>query len=105
MMQLIGLGPVGLALFNPVWMLLLGGHQWELGNGWQSTQNGETTSFKVEARCLQAGVNGVRGVWRKNQQSLMEMCVSPNVGLPLAVTFNGDDASSSTSMQLVEFRP
>ncbi len=105
MMQLIGLGPVGLALFNPVWMLLLGGHQWELGNGWQSTQNGETTSFKVEARCLQAGVNGVRGVWRKNQQSLMEMCVSPNVGLPLAVTFNGDDGSSSTAMQLVEFRP
>jgi curli biogenesis system outer membrane secretion channel CsgG len=105
MMQLISLGPVGLALFNPVWMLLLGGHQWEIGNGWQQTQNGKTTSFKVEAACSQAGVSGARGVWRENQQVLMDMCVSPNVGLPLAVTFNGDDGSSSTAMQLVEFRP
>jgi curli biogenesis system outer membrane secretion channel CsgG len=105
MMQLIGLGPVGLALFNPVWMLLLGGHQWEIGNGWQQTQNGKTTSFKVESQCSQAGVSGARGVWRENQTVLMDMCVSPNVGLPLAVTFNGDDGSSSTAMQLVEFRP
>jgi curli biogenesis system outer membrane secretion channel CsgG len=104
MMQLIGLGPVGLALFNPVWMLLLGGHQWEIGNGWQQTQNGETSSFKVEERCAQAGVSGVRGVWRQNQKSLMDMCVNPNVPLPLMVTFNADEGSS-TALQLVEFRP
>jgi len=104
MMQLIGLGPVGLALFNPVWMLLLGGHQWEVGNGWQQTQDGKTTSFKVEAQCQQAGVSGVRGVWRENQQVLMDMCVNPNVALPLTVTFGGDEGSS-TAMQLVEFRP
>lgn len=104
MMQLIGLGPVGLALFNPVWMLLLGGHQWEIGNGWQTTQNGETSSFKVEERCAQAGVSGVRGVWRQNQKSLMDMCVNPNVPLPLAITFSGDDGGS-VAMQLVEFRP
>ncbi len=104
MMQLIGLGPVGLALFNPMWMLLLGGHSWEIGNGWQTTQNGETSSFKVEERCAQAGVSGVRGIWRQNQKSLMDMCVNPNVPLPLAITFNGDEGSS-TSMQLVEFRP
>lgn len=104
MMQLIGLGPVGLALFNPVWMLLLGGHQWELGSGWQSTQNGETSSFKVEEKCAQAGVNGLKGVWRQNQKVAMDMCVSPNVGLPLALTFNSDDGSM-TAMQLVEFRP
>ena len=61
MMQLIGLGPVGLALFNPVWMILLGGHQWEIGNGWASTQNGKTTSFKVESQCAQAGVSGASG--------------------------------------------
>jgi curli biogenesis system outer membrane secretion channel CsgG len=104
MMQLIGLGPVGLALFNPVWMLLLGGHEWELGSGWQSTQNGETSSFKVEEKCAQAGVNGLKGVWRQNQKVAMDMCVSPNVGLPLALTFNNDDGSM-TAMQLVEFRP
>lgn len=104
MMQLIGLGPVGLALFNPVWMLLLGGHQWEIGNGWQTTQNGETSSFKVEERCAQSGVSGVRGVWRQNQKSLMDMCVNPNVPLPLSVTFSADEGNS-VSMQLVEFRP
>ncbi len=104
MMQLIGLGPVGLALFNPVWMLLLGGHEWELGSGWQSTQNGESSSFKVEEKCAQAGVNGLKGVWRQNQKVAMDMCVSPNVGLPLALTFNNDDGSM-TAMQLAEFRP
>jgi curli biogenesis system outer membrane secretion channel CsgG len=104
MMQLIGLGPVGLALFNPVWMLLLGGHEWELGSGWQSTQNGESSSFKVEEKCQQAGVNGLKGVWRQNQKVAMDMCVSPNVALPLALTFNNDDGSM-TAMQLVEFRP
>lgn len=104
MMQLIGLGPVGLALFNPLWMLLLGGHEWELGSGWQSTQNGQSSSFKVEEKCSQAGVNGLKGVLRENQKVLMDMCVSPNVGLPLAETFNNDDGSM-TAMQLVEFRP
>lgn len=104
MMQLIGLGPVGLALFNPMWMLLLGGHEWELGSGWQSTQNGESSSFKVEEKCSQSGVNGLKGVWRQNQKVMMDMCVSPNVGLPLAETFHSDDGSM-TAMQLVEFRP
>jgi curli biogenesis system outer membrane secretion channel CsgG len=104
MMQLIGLGPVGLALFNPMWMLLLGGHEWELGSGWQSTQNGESSSFKVEEKCSQGGVNGLKGVWRQNQKVMMDMCVSPNVGLPLAETFHSDDGSM-TAMQLVEFRP
>jgi curli biogenesis system outer membrane secretion channel CsgG len=104
MMQLIGLGPVGLALFNPMWMLLLGGHEWELGSGWQSTQNGESSSFKVEDKCSQGGVNGLKGVWRQNQKVMMDMCVSPNVGLPLAETFHSDDGSM-TAMQLVEFRP
>ena len=104
MMQLIGLGPVGLALFNPMWMLLMGGHEWELGSGWQSTQGGESSSFKVEEKCSQAGVNGLKGVWRQNQKILMDMCVSPNVGLPLTETFHSDDGSM-TAMQLVEFRP
>ena len=104
MMQLIGLGPVGLALFNPVWMLLLGGHDWELGSGWQMTQSGESSSFKVEEKCAEAGVNGLKGVWRQNQKVAMDMCVSPNVALPLALTFNNDDGSM-TAMQLVEFRP
>lgn len=104
MMQLIGLGPVGLALFNPMWMMLFGGHEWELGSGWQSTSNGQSSSFKVEEKCAQSGVNGLKGVWRENQKVLLEMCVSPNVGLPLVETFHNDDGST-LAMQLVEFRP
>jgi len=104
MMQLIGLGPVGLALFNPMWMMLFGGHEWELGSGWQSTSNGKSSSFKVEEKCSQSGVNGLKGVWRENQKVLLEMCVSPNVGLPLMETFHNDDGST-LAMQLVEFRP
>ena len=104
-MQLAALGPVGLALFNPMWGFLFLGHQWEVGSFWQTTQGGETTSFKVESTCQHAGVNGLRGLWRKNQTVLVDMCVSPNVGLPLALTFNDEDGSSSTAMQLTEFRP
>ena len=35
----------------------------------------------------------------------LDMCVSPNVALPLAVTLNDEDGSNSTVMKLVEFRP
>ena len=104
-MQLAALGPVGLTLFNPAWGFLFMGHEWEVGSYWQSTQGGETTAFKVESTCQHAGVNGLRGVWRKNQKVMVDMCVSPNVGLPLAVTLNDDDGSSVTAMNLVEFRP
>jgi hypothetical protein len=81
------------------------GHEWEVGSYWQTTQGGETTAFKVESTCQHAGVNGLRGVWRKNQKVMVDMCVSPNVGLPLAVTLNDEDGSSVTAMQLVEFQP
>lgn len=104
MMQLISLGPAGMTLFNPLWMVLIGGHEWQLGDGWQNTQNGQSSSFKVEEKCQQAGVNGLKGVLRQNRKVAMDMCVSPNVALPLATTYNADDGST-TAMQLVEFRP
>jgi hypothetical protein len=50
-------------------------------------------------------VTGLRGVWRKNNVVMMDMCVSPNVALPLAVTMNDDDGKTSQQMALVEFRP
>jgi len=105
MMQLASLGPAGFALFNPVWGVMLGGHEWEVGNYWTTTQNGKTASFKVEATCAYAGVNGLRGVWRVDQKPVVDMCVSPNVGLPLAVTYADENGSNQTAMQLVEFRP
>ena len=105
MMQLASLGPAGIALFNPMWGYMFMGHEWEVGNYWTMTQSGKTMSFKVEATCSYAGVNGLRGVWREDQKVLVDMCVSPNVGLPLASTYNDDSGSNQTTTQLAEFRP
>ena len=105
MMQLAALGPVGITLFSPMWGVLFMGHEWEVGSYWTSTQGGESSSFKVESTCQYAGVNGLRGVLRQNQKVILDMCVSPNVALPLAVTTSEEDGSTSTAMKLVEFRP
>jgi curli biogenesis system outer membrane secretion channel CsgG len=105
MMQLAALGPVGVTLFSPMWGFLFMGHQWEVGSYWSQTQNGETSSFKVESACSYAGVSGLRGVLRQNEKVVIDMCVSPNVALPLAVTMNDDNGSQTTGMKLVAFRP
>lgn len=105
MMQLAGLGPVGMTLFNPMWGFLFMGHQWEMGSFWSTTQNGETSSFKVESACTYAGVSGLRGVLRQNDKVVIDMCVSPNVALPLAVAMHDSDGSTTTVSKLIEFRP
>jgi curli biogenesis system outer membrane secretion channel CsgG len=105
MMQLMGLGPVGMTLFNPMWGFLFMGHEWEVGSYWTTTEGGKTNSFKVESTCQYAGVSGLRGVLRENQKVMVDMCVSPNVALPLAVTMSDEDGSTSTSMKVTEFRP
>ncbi len=105
MMQLATLGPAVIALFNPAWGFLFLGHQWEVGSYWSMTEGGKQSSFKVESTCQYAGVSGLRGVWRENNKVLIDMCVSPNVGLPLAVTMNDEEGTTSTVLKLVEFRP
>jgi len=104
-MQLMSLGPAGALLFNPVLTMYFGGQQWVPGSGWSQTHNGETIEFKVEGSCSGAGVQGSHGVVRKNGAVVMDMCVAPNVGLPLAETFNKDDGSADFSMTAVEFHP
>ena len=105
MMQLAGLGPVGMTLFSPMWGFLFMGHQWEMGSFWSTTQNGETSSFMVESTCQYAGVNGLRGVLRQNEKVVIDMCVSPNVALPLAVTMNDSDGNQTSAAKLATFRP
>lgn len=104
LMQVALMGPGALLLFSPVY-LMFGGQQWQIGNEWSFTQEGETAAFKVESECSYAGVSGLRGVWRKNDVVMLEMCVSPNVALPLAVTMNEEDGKTSHRLTLVEFRP
>ena len=104
-MQLAGLGPVGMTLFSPMWGFLFMGHQWEVGSFWSTTQGGETSSFKVESACSYSGVSGLRGILRQNDKPILDMCVSPNVALPLAVTMSDAGGGTTTAMKLVEFRP
>ncbi len=103
-MQVAAMGPGAILLFSPIYMMF-GGQQWEVGNEWTFTEEGETASFKVESTCSYAGVSGLRGVWRKNNAIMLDMCVSPNVALPLAVTMNEEGGTTSHQMVLVEFRP
>ena len=104
LMQVAAMGPGALLLFSPVYVMF-GGQQWQVGNEWSFNQEGESTSFKVESECSHAGVSGLRGVWRKNTVVMMDMCVSPQVALPLAVTMNDDDGKTAQQLTLVEFRP
>ncbi len=104
MMQLAAMGPGGIILFSPMYMMF-GGQQWRVGNEWTMSHEGETASFKVESTCSYAGVSGLRGVWRKNNVVMMDVCVSPNVGLPLSIMMADDDGQNGQQMTLVEFHP
>lgn len=104
-MQYMSLGPAGALLFNPMLGMYFGGQQWVVGSGWSTTHDGETIEFKVESTCTAAGVQGAHGVMRKNGTVFMDMCVSPNVGLPLSETFNHDDGSANFTMTAIEFHP
>ena len=104
MMQLAAMGPGGIILFSPMYMMF-GGQQWQVGNEWSMSREGENASFKVESTCSYAGVSGLRGVWRKDNAVVMDVCVSPNVGLPLSIMMAGDNGRDTQQMALVEFHP
>ncbi len=99
--QMAKLGPAGMALFADYESMFMG-HQWQVGEGWQ----GRSFSFKTESTCQYAGLQGLRGVMRTNQV-VMEFCVSPNVGLPLAVTtaYGSGSTNFSYGLKLTQFRP
>ena len=99
------LGPTAAALFSPAYGSMLGGHQWKMGEGWSSSYGDQTMSFKVEALCQYAGVQGLRGVMRQNNKVIMDLCVSPNVAFPLAVTMGDGSGMVSYGVKLTQFRP
>src|SRR2546425_5572298 len=105
--QMGQLGPAALALFSPSYAALFMGHPWVVGEGWSSGSAGQSSGFKVESTCQYAGVQGLRGVLRQNDQIIMDLCISPNVGLPLAVTMGSGSGATSYSyaVKLTQFRP
>ena len=104
--QMAKLGPAGMALFAD-YGALFAGRQWQVGEGWSSGRTGQSSSFKAESTCQYAGMQGLRGVMRQNDKIFMDLCVSPNVGLPLAVTtaYGSGSTNFSYGLKLTQFRP
>ena len=104
--QMARLGPVGMLLFSGYGRMFMG-RQWQVGEGWSSGSGGQGVSFRAESTCQYAGVQGLRGVMRQNDRIVMDLCVSPNVGLPLAVAMGSGDGSTAYSyaLKLTQFRP
>jgi hypothetical protein len=92
--------PLLVTLFTPIWSTYLAGRDWKIGSGWEVTSEGESASFKVVEECKYAGIKGLRGVLKQNEETLIETCVSPDVALPLAINFKGDE---SYSLELIEY--
>ena len=81
------------------------GHQWAVGEGWSTSSGGQSVAYKVESTCQYARVQGLRGVMRLNSKIVMDMCISPNVGFPLAVTMSDEGGSFTYALKLTQFRP
>jgi curli biogenesis system outer membrane secretion channel CsgG len=106
--QMAELGPAGVALFSPGYAGLLRGHPWVVGKDLSGSSGGDQSSgFKVESTCQYAGVQGLRGVMRQNDKIVMDLCVSPKVPLPLAVTMGYGSGSTgySYALRLTQIRP
>jgi hypothetical protein len=101
---LMALGPIGMTLFNPVWGMMFMGRELSIGDGWSTSNGGQSTSAKVESQCQFGGVSGLLTVVRENNKVVQQTCLSPNVALPLQVMMN-EENSDGIQMTLVEFRP
>lgn len=67
LMQVAAMGPGAIILFSPVYMMF-GGQQWQVGNEWTFSQEGETASFKVESECSHAGRDRTPGRLAQEQR-------------------------------------
>jgi curli biogenesis system outer membrane secretion channel CsgG len=101
--QLMTMGPIGIALFNPTAWIMFGGRELTVGDGWSNSSGGESTSVRVESTCTHAGQNGVLVVVRQNNEVRQESCLSPSVALPLRTMVGDND--SRIELLLTEFRP
>lgn len=102
--QLMTMGPIGIALFNPASWILMAGRQLNVGDGWSSSSGGESVSVRVENQCSHAGQSGLLIVVRTNNRVSMESCVSPGVALPLR-SLMADEDGERVEFVLAEFRP
>jgi hypothetical protein len=101
--QFMTMGPVGILLFNPMAWMTIQGRQLTLGDGWSSSQDGETMEARVESQCQAAGQAGMLLVFRENGVVRTQSCLAPDIALPITTAMHDDDVS--IEMTLVEYRP
>jgi hypothetical protein len=101
--QFMTMGPVGLMLFNPMSWMAIQGRQLTLGDGWSSSQDGETMEARVESQCQAAGQSGMLLVFRENGAVRTQSCLAPDVALPIQTSMHDDDMV--IELTLVEYRP
>lgn len=100
-----------LAQLGPAVILFTGGSMFmnrpmQLGEEQSNVSAGRSMTTKVESTCQYAGVQGLRGVMRTDQV-VTELCVSPNVALPVALTmaYGSGSTAFSYGLKLTQFRP
>ena len=101
--QFMAMGPVGLMLFNPMSWMTIQGRQLTLGDGWSSSQGGESLEVRVESQCQAAGQGGMLLVFRENGAVRTQSCLAPDVALPITTSMHDDNME--IVMTLVEYRP
>ena len=101
--QFMTMGPVGILLFNPMSWMAIQGRQLTLGDGWSSSQGGESMEIRVESQCQSAGQSGMLLVFRENGQVRTQSCLAPDVALPIVTSMHDDDMV--IELTLVEYRP
>ena len=103
------LAPLTTTLFSNAFIAMYAGGA--LANGFQGTSHwsykskeGEKVEFDVEGKCKYAGKDGKHMIMKSNGKTVYELCVAPDVALPLYVKYSDKDDETSTSMELLEYK-
>jgi hypothetical protein len=96
---------LGATIFTPAlgMMMLLGGGDFEVGNGRTWTDKGMKMSCKVESKEKLAGLEGYKCVYRENDEIKNMQVIAPKIALPLH-TMLVDEEGSRFEAKLIEFK-
>jgi hypothetical protein len=65
------------------WMPLFAEQELRVGSGWSHSWEGDSVSFEIVSQENYAGVEGFLIEWKQNDELKAEVCVAPDVPLPL----------------------
>jgi hypothetical protein len=95
--------PLSFTLFAPWMTMFFMGAGFESGSSWSFTdEEGTQVSFNVGGECEHAGITGTQATMMENEEIRSEICISPDVALPLKIFF-ADDADDTYEITLTEY--